>query len=435
MQELLNNPYTLIIVLSVIIILSFLFNAVSERTSVPSVLMLILTGILMKQGMDALGVGQDANFFPILEVIGIVGLIMIVLEAALDLELTQEKLPMILKSLTIALIGLIGSAMICAWILQYFIGGISYLKALLYATPLSILSSAIIIPSVGNLTPFKKEFHIYESTLSDILGIMMFYFVEGLLTSDEASGSAVTSFFISFGLTILISLIASYILIFLFQNITAHVKLFLLISILLLLYAVGKKQHLSPLIIILVFGLIMSNHHLFFRGFLKNWLNIDTLKRINEDFHILTIETAFVVRTFFFVIFGITISLSELGDPTVWKISGAILASIYIIRYILFKLFVGKDITPQLYIAPRGLITVLLFFSIPSELAIEGFNQGILLFIIIATNIVMTISLIQDKQRRARVNQPLTDADLVIPAEKIYDGFKSNLLKDKYGDK
>lgn len=435
MEELLKHTNELIIALSVVIILSFLFNAISERTSVPSVLMLILTGILIKVGMDSFAIGEGADFFPILKVIGIVGLIMIVLEAALELELTQEKLPMILKSLVIALLGLIGSAFICAWILQYFIGGISFLQALLYATPLSILSSAIIIPSVGNLTPIKKEFHIYESTLSDILGIMMFYFIEGLLVTENSGGTAVTDFLINFGLTILISFVASYVLIFMFQNITAHVKLFLLISILLFLYAVGKMRHLSSLIIIFVFGLIMSNYHLFFRGFLKKWLNTDILKSINEDLHILTIETAFVVRTFFFVIFGMTISLSELADATVWQISAAILLSIYVLRLILFKAFERKDITPQLYIAPRGLITVLLFFSIPDNLQIANFNQGILLFIIIATNIIMTISLIIDKRRRANAVKPLTDADLVIPADKIYKGFNAPILKDKYDKK
>ena len=51
--------------------------------------------------MDAMGI-KGIDFFPILEVLGIVGLIMIVLEAALDLELKKEKWPVIWKSFTIA---------------------------------------------------------------------------------------------------------------------------------------------------------------------------------------------------------------------------------------------------------------------------------------------------------------------------------------------
>ena len=49
--------------------------------------------------------------------------------------------------------------------------------SLVYAVPLSIVSSAIVIPSVGSLMPEKKEFMIYEGTFSDILGIMFFYFL------------------------------------------------------------------------------------------------------------------------------------------------------------------------------------------------------------------------------------------------------------------
>ena len=80
------NSYNLIIAASIIIILSFLFNEISRKTNVPSVLMLIVLGIVLKIGMDSAGI-SNLNFLPILEVLGIVGLIMIVLEAALELEL------------------------------------------------------------------------------------------------------------------------------------------------------------------------------------------------------------------------------------------------------------------------------------------------------------------------------------------------------------
>ena len=80
-------------------------------------------------------------------------------------------------------------------------------------------------------------------------------------------------------------------------------------------------------------------------------------------------------------------------------ISALILASIYVIRFIMLRLFVGSDIVPQLFIAPRGLITVLLFYAIPKEAQVEAFEPGILLFIIIATSLVMTFALIFDKNR------------------------------------
>ena len=393
------SSYNLIIEVSLIIIISFIFNGISKKTNIPSVLMLIILGVGLQYALNYFS-DDKLNFLPILEVLGIVGLIMIVLEAALELELKREKLMPILKSMAIALIGLIASAWIAALILYEFIPEMTMQSAWLYATPLSILSSAIIIPSVSVLNVNKKEFHIYESTFSDIMGIMMFYFLIGKLNPAEDSG--VVGFTGNILLTIVISLVASYAIILIFQKIKSQAKLFLLIAVLLLLYALGKKMHLSSLIIILIFGLVIANMKLFFAGKLSKYLEFKKAHQIYHELHIITLETAFVVRTFFFVIFGLTIAITSLFNLNVASISLLIIASIYIIRFILLRLFVGTDILPQLFIAPRGLITVLLFYAIPAEAQIATFEPGILLFVIIGTSLIMTGAMIYDKKRSSK---------------------------------
>ena len=80
-------------------------------------------------------------------------------------------------------------------------------------------------------------------------------------------------------------------------------------------------------------------------------------------------------------------------------ISILILASIYGIRYVLLRTFLGKDIFPQLFVAPRGLITVLLFYAIPEEAKVAAFDQGILLFVIIGTSVIMTWAMIRNKKK------------------------------------
>ncbi len=390
------SSYNVIIEASIIVILSFWFNGLAKKTNVPSVLMLILLGILIKIGLDIFA-PSSPDFEGSLEILGTVGLIMIVLEAALELELKKEKLIPILKSMAIALIGLVGSAWVAALILYQFIDGMTMQSAWLYATPLSILSSAIIIPSVGGLADAKKEFHIYESTFSDIFGIMMFYFLTSGLNPAEDGGAV--GFSVNLLLTIVIAVVASYAIILIFQRIKSQAKLFLLIAVLLLLYALGKKMHLSSLIIILIFGLIVKNIKLFFPGKTAVFLEEEKMKHIYHDLHIITLETAFIVRTFFFVIFGITIVLSSLLSLEVALISLLIIASIYVIRWVILRVFVGNDILPQLFIAPRGLITVLLFYAIPNQAKIEGFESGILLFVIIATSLIMTWAMIKDKRK------------------------------------
>src|SRR5690606_4514220 len=408
------TSYNLIIGISLTIIISFLFIGLSKKTNIPAVLMLIVLGIFFQYVLKVFG-ALNVDFFPILEVLGIFGLIMIVLEAALELELKREKLIPISKSFGVALIGLLASAWIAALILHAFIPDMTMQSAWLYATPLSILSSAIIIPSVTGLSPDKKEFHIYESTFSDILGIMMFYFLTGGLNPAEDTG--VVGFTGNLAITIIISLVASYGIILIFQRIKSQVKLFLLIAVLLLLYALGKKMHLSSLIIILIFGLVITNMKLFFRGKLGKLLHFEKAKSIHHELHVITAETAFVVRTLFFVIFGITIALSSLLNFKVALISLLIIFSIYIIRFGLLRLFIGKDINPQLFIAPRGLITVLLFYAIPAEAQVAGFEMGILLYIIISTSLVMTWGMIKNKEEKVQESEILLEDEIPVEIE------------------
>ena len=402
------SPYAAIIGLSVIIIISYFFNVLSKKTNVPSVLMLIVLGILLKQGMDMMGFSNGNALFKSLEILGIVGLIMIVLEAALDLELSKEKWPIIWKSFGVASLSLLISCVICAYLIHFFLIE-DLFTAFIYATPLSIISSAIIIPSVSELDEDKKEFMVYDGTFSDILGIMLFYFLIG--NADEESAKLIAFDVIgNISITIALSFIVSYVLIFVFQKIKTQAKLFLLTAILLILYSVGKLFHLSSLLIILIFGLILSNSKLFVRGFLKKWIDETKVNTIQKDFHLVTLESAFVVRTFFFVLFGISITLGSLLNFEVMLVSAFILASIYAVRFMLVKLFVRKEIKPIVYLAPRGLITILLFFAIPEQFQDDNFNSGILLYTIIVSCIIMAVALVKDGKKRKQVeNDPASE--------------------------
>jgi cell volume regulation protein A len=50
-------------------------------------------------------------------------------------------------------------------------------RALANAVPLSIISSSIAIPSTRNFSAGQREFVIYESSISDILGVILFNFI------------------------------------------------------------------------------------------------------------------------------------------------------------------------------------------------------------------------------------------------------------------
>ena len=166
------TSYHLIIIFSITIIISYFFNLYAKKSGVPAVLLLIGLGIVINYSLRFSGFTKP-DLLPILGVLGVVGLILIVLEAALDLELVKEKTGLIIKSFVVAFIGLGVTAYLTAIVIGFFIGTPT-LTTLLYTIPLSILGSAVILPSIDNVEKEKREFMIYESTFSDILGIVAF---------------------------------------------------------------------------------------------------------------------------------------------------------------------------------------------------------------------------------------------------------------------
>ena len=381
-----------------IIILSFFFNIISKKTNIPSVLLLILLGMGLKIGLQSAGIFKDVELDSILEILGNVGLVMIVLEAALDLKLEKEKRGMIFKAFMVALLGIGGSMFALGAFFMYIFPSVGWYTAILYAIPLSIMSSAIIIPSVGGLRGVKKEFMVYESTFSDILGIMVFYFMLGA-DGHAGGGSIAWEIVLNILGTMVLSVIVAYVMVYLFQHLQMQVKLFLIIAVLLLLFAVGKYFHLSSLLIILAFGLVLNNTDIFFRGFLKKYFDKEKVRPILHDFHNLTLESAFLIRTFFFVVFGLSITVSSLYNVQVAINSFAIVGILFAVRFIILR-FTAKDhLFPELFIAPRGLITVLLFFVLAKYdgVKIENFDTGLLLYPILISSLVMMIALILNR--------------------------------------
>ena len=101
---------------------------------------------------------------------------MIILEAGLDLKLTSSKKVVIRDSFLAAIVILAVSIAGITAGLYYWLHE-PVLKCLIYATPLSIMSSSIVIPSLHAVTKEKKEFLTYEASFSDILGILIFNFL------------------------------------------------------------------------------------------------------------------------------------------------------------------------------------------------------------------------------------------------------------------
>lgn len=380
------SAYIYIISASLVVILSYIYNQISQKKAIPSVLLLLVTGIAIRELLiyNDFTVAIPAT---IVELFGILGLIMIILEAGLDLKIYPDNLKLIRNAFFSALIILILSATACSLFLHYYLRE-NYLHCLIYAIPLSIVSSAIVIPSISHLSNLKKEFLVYETSFSDILGILLFNYI---IAGNMLNWRNISLFFGSLALSIVLSVVLSILMLLMLTRITSKIRFSLLFAILIFLYAGGKMLHLPALFIILVFGLMVANWQL---PFFEEKIKIISLQRVNKVSHFLhslTAESSFIIRTFFFFIFGLTINLRLLQNAEVILTGSVIVLMLLAIRYIYLKFFLNSHIFPELFYMPRGLITILLFYKIPEIYKLSKFNEGVLFFVILITSVIMMI--------------------------------------------
>jgi Kef-type K+ transport system membrane component KefB len=388
-----TDSYTLIISVSLLVILSYLYSAISVKTKIPSVLLLLLTGIIFtavyhKAGYELPDTKNALQFF------GIIGVILIVLEGSLELKLEKDKLGLIAKSFLSALVILLVSAFSIAGGIKLIYSELTFHVCLVNAIPLAVISSAIAIPSVEQMEENKKEFIVYESIFSDILGILIFNIAISSETIESIN-------FLWLGADLLIVLLISvtftFLILIFINKTTMNIKFFLMLAILILLYAVGKKYHLSALLLILFFGLFLNNLDIFGGKKLTQKVDIFKLRQGIDRFRLITNESAFLIRTFFFFTFGASVSFALLFDFRIAITGTIIVLLLYGIRFVYLKFLMRRNVYPELFIAPRGLITILLYYAIPEKYSIGIISEGVLFFVILVTSLVMMFGLMRDK--------------------------------------
>jgi NhaP-type Na+/H+ or K+/H+ antiporter len=354
---------------------------------VPAVLLLLSTGFVLQYVRSTLGIELLPESSLVLQSLGIAGLIFIVLEEALHLKIKREKFSNVNRALYSALSILFITTFVIAAILIYFFG-FSLHTALLYAIPLSIMSSAVAIPSIKHLTEAKREFISYETTFSDIFGVLLFNFVT---VNEVFSIGSVVGFATGFIVTLIISLIASIFLLWLLGKLGSRIKLVVVFSILLALYSAGKLFHLSPLILILLFGLILGNIDLWKR--LLSFVKLSVDAELLEKTQMITSEFSFFIRTLFFVLFGYNIQFAQMLDWTVIEMALAILFAGYFIRGVFLFWILKVKSYVELFVAPRGLITIVLFYSLPTALRSGETIEAVLSLVVLLSIIIMSGSL------------------------------------------
>ena len=401
---------TILFVLPILIIFSYLFDSYARKTKFPAVILLMLTGIIIRVISNLYGFSDFSFLDNLVPVIGTIGLILIVLEGALELEISIEKLPIILKGFFAAFIILVVNIFALTFVFNEILG-MNYTNSVIYSIPLSIISSAVAIPSAASLLNHQKEFVIYESTFSDILGIMIFNYAIKQYKNDNTliSSESIISLFVQVIGVIVISLIITYLLFRLIQKIEQKVKFFLILALLILVYAFGKLFHLPALVTIFIFGIFLSNVRVLLPKFLRENLNLEQNKKELSDFHILTAESTFIVRTFFFLFFGFSINIENFLSFSPFIYGFLIFLTMFIIRYLYLGLTTFKlNPSPLLFMGPRGLISILLFLQIKDLDFVNTtgsiIDEKVLLIVILSSMLAMLFGTIKKDNKKNDLN-------------------------------
>lgn len=385
----------IIITICALLLIAYIFDLTSSKTRIPSVILLLLLGWGVRQLAVVLHINIP-DLTQLLPIFGTVGLILIVLEGSLELELNRSKASVIKKSFIAALLPILAMSFLLAFAFQYFLSDLSLRDALTNAVPFCVISSSIAIPSAKYLSTANREFITYESSLSDIFGVIFFNFVA--LTALNKSHTVAES-----GLQLLIMIAVSFaatiLLAFLLSKIDHHIKFMPIVLLVLLIYAIAKLYHLPALIFILIFGLFLGNLDELKRFKWINKLKPDELNIEVHKFKELITEGTFLIRTVFFLLFGYLIETSEVlnADTFIW--AAAIVAAALMLRAIQFK--ISKiPMYPMLFIAPRGLINILLFLSIVPAQNIPLVNKSLMLQVVLLSVMLMMMGLIATGEKK-----------------------------------
>lgn len=385
-----KNLDWILLALSSVVLLSYVFDIFGRRIRIPSVVMLVASGMGVRFALDLFGLKIEFVDM-VLPILGTLGLVLIVLEGALELHITHEARGRILRAGAMAVMGVLVTGGLIAVAIRYGLHT-SWYQAWLLAVPFSVISSAVAIPAAATLLKIDRETVVYESALSDIVGVLLFY---ALLDSHNGVAGALAGVFMGITLSGVIGAMAGVVILILLTRIESHVRFVPLIFGLVMVYSASKLVHLAPLVSVLAVGLMLNNANLL--------TGIPRLAKLVPEslfaeiiaFKHLTAELTFVVRTFFFLLLGYSTAVDSLIDPYAWVATFVIVGIIFASRRVLLAGVYRTPTDTLFWFAPRGLITILLYLNIPQEDRIANFPTGTLMLTVLMTTLILTVGLMR----------------------------------------
>lgn len=377
----------IIITISVLLLLAYVFDISASRTRIPSVILMLMLGWLVKRAVMyfELGVPSMKLLLPLL---GTVGLILIVLEGALTLKITRSGRWTMLRAVLAAFVPMLLLSLGLAWMFSYFLG-YEFRLALLNVIPLTVISSSMAVSVSKRANEGARDLHEFESNLSDIFGVLFFNFVS---LNEGVSLAAASDFGLQLVLILAVSFAATILLSYLLNRINHPIKFTPIILLVILIFGLSKLYDLPAMLFILLFGLFLGNLDQLrnFRWIRK--LRPEQLAREAHKLRDITTEATFLIRSLFFLLFGFLVNDNDLLNTQTLGWSLLIVAAIFGTRALVLWMM-RSPIRPCIFVAPGGLITILLYFAIDPADQVGVMNNSLVLQVIVFSAVVMMVGM------------------------------------------
>lgn len=384
----------LLLALAAIIGLGFLGFLVFDRFRIADTLFLIGFGILLAW-LGFLDVELFRAFQPL--VAGF-ALLIIMLDAGLDLRFGDLAVPRMGWAVVFSTIGFVGT-MALVGALAHYVLGLSWVLAFILGCAVTDTAGIVILPIVSQLeVPGKvKTALLVESALPDVYAVtLVLVLMDMALARDVAVdvGTTVGNLLGGFSVTLVVGLLAGVLWIRALGWLATRRYAYMttLAVVLGLNWAVGMVGGSGP-IAVLAFGLVIGN-----RALLGKWSEVGRVK-VFRDMSQFNGEVAFLVRSFFFVYLGLILDLGRITTRffliSLLIVGAIILARSFAVYTMTLKRGPMRNHRGLLIAAiPRGM-TAAVVSTLPATRGIQGTEAfaAYAVVVIILTNLMFTVGL------------------------------------------
>jgi NhaP-type Na+/H+ or K+/H+ antiporter len=378
----------LIFFIGVLIILGHILSEVFTRTKIPDLLFLLIIGLVLG---PVFGLVTPEMFGILGPIFSTVSLIVILFEGGLNLRI--EAIRSTFKECShLTILNFCGAIGLTTFVVLIFTGS-NPLTAFMLAIIVAGTSPSVVIPLVRQLGLKETSQTILsiESALTDVLSIVLLLIVLQAYQLHKFSfWQASETLMGSFIVAILVGIAGGIAWSVIRKKVAFFNKIFAIPAFVFILYGFIEMIGFSGAVAALVFGITLGNLTYFKGIFSPHYeLNVKQIELTDTEKSFLG-EIVFLLRTFFFIYIGLSITFDS---PQIFTLGLLVTLLLYMIRIPAVWFSIPKstpawDVSVMAVMIPKGLATAVLA-SMPFQ---QGYPEG--MFIQEATYAIILFSIL-----------------------------------------